>query len=52
MVALFDVAAENGGAADLDGAHDAQLPERQSVFCTVLRAVLSKNVGQLESWPG
>jgi hypothetical protein len=46
------MAAENGGAADLDGAHDARLVPRQSVSRAVGFAVSSKNIGQLDGWSG
>jgi hypothetical protein len=51
VAALFDVAAQGRGAADLDGAHHAQLIERQGMRLPVARAVFSKNVSQLQSGP-
>lgn len=51
LVAFFDMAAEHSSAADFNGAHHAKLLEWQFVSCAVLRPVLSKNVGQLESRP-
>jgi hypothetical protein len=51
VAALFDVAAQGCGATDLDGAHHAQLIERQATRLPVARAVFSKNVSQLESGP-
>ena len=52
LAALLDMAAEGGGAADLDGAHDAQLLTRQPMRGAIGGAVLSKNVSQFENWPG
>ena len=51
MAALFDVAAQDGGAAGFDSPHDAQRLERQGVRGAVGFAVLSKNVSQLDGWP-
>ncbi len=51
LVAFFDMAAEHGCAANLNGAHHAQLFARQFVRGAVSLSVLSKNVGQLESRP-
>jgi hypothetical protein len=45
------MSAQRGRTADFDGAHRAQLPQRQFVRLPVPLAVLSKNAGQLESWP-
>ena len=47
----IDMAAEDGGAADFDGAQDAQLIARKRVRFLVSCPVLSKNAGQLESGP-
>jgi hypothetical protein len=52
LAALFDMAAEGGCTADLDGAHDAQLLAPKPVRTPVSGAVLSKDVSQLESGPG
>jgi hypothetical protein len=51
LAAFFDMAAGHGGTADFDGAHDAQLLERQPACFAVSFAVLSKNAGQFESGP-
>ena len=51
-VAFFDMAAECRGAADLHGAHDAKLRQRQEVRRAVIRAMLSENVGHFESGSG
>jgi len=51
LAAFFDMAAESGGAADFDGAHDAQLLKRQFMRRPEGFTVLSKNAGQLESGP-
>ncbi len=45
------MAAEGGGAADLDGAHDAPLLAGQRVRLAIGRAVLSKDLSQLAGWP-
>jgi hypothetical protein len=52
LVALFDVAAQGRGAAGLNGPHQFELMQRQRVSLAVRGAVLSKNVGQLQSGPG
>ena len=51
MVALFDMAAQGGGAADLDGAHDTQVLPRQRMGIAISRSMLSKNVGHLKGGP-
>jgi hypothetical protein len=51
MAAFFSMAAEGCSTADLDGAHGAQLPQRQGVRPAILRAVLLKYVGHLQRWP-
>src|SRR5262249_37951044 len=51
VVAFLDVAAQGSRAADLDGAHHAQLVDGLSVPAAVSLPVLSKNIGQLESRP-
>jgi len=51
VVAFFDMAAEGGGAADLDGAHNAQMFPRQRMGLAIVRAMLSKNIGHLKGWP-
>jgi hypothetical protein len=45
------MATEGCRAADLDGAHDAQLFVRKRVSFPVLLAVLSKDAGHFESGP-
>ena len=52
VVALFNVPAENSGTAHLDGAHDAELRERQWIRRAVVCTILLKNVGHFESGPG
>lgn len=52
MAALFDVAAENGRAADLDGAHDARLSAREGPRGAEGFSETSKDGGQLEGRPG
>jgi hypothetical protein len=51
VAAFFEVAAQSGRTADLDGAHHPQMIARQGMRLPVGRAVLSKNVGQLQSGP-
>jgi hypothetical protein len=51
VAAFFDVAAEGRRAANLDGAHDAQLLIRKLVSFPVIRAMPPKNVGHFESGP-
>jgi hypothetical protein len=51
-VAFFEMAAEGRRAADLDGAHDAQLFVRKRVSFPVILAMQSENVGHFESGPG
>lgn len=51
LAALFGVPAEGGGAADFNGAHDAELPEGQFALGAIEPAVLPENVGQLKSRP-
>ena len=45
------LAAERGGAADLDGAHHAQVVTRQTMTLPVGGSVLAKDVGQFQSGP-
>ncbi len=52
MAALFDMATEDGRAADLDGAHHPLLLERDGVVLAKFLAMASKDVGQLDGWPG
>jgi hypothetical protein len=52
VVAPFDSAAQDRRAAGLDGFDHAVLIERQTVSLPVCRAVLSKDVGQLQRWLG
>src|ERR1700687_2271731 len=51
VAAFFEVAAQSGRTADLDGAHHPQMIARQGMRLPVVRAVLSKNGGQLQSGP-
>lgn len=51
LAALFDMTAECRRAADLDRTQHAKLLVRQRMSLTVGLAVLSNNVGQLESGP-
>ena len=51
VVALFDMATEGGGTADLNGAHQAKLMPRQRMHLPVSRPVFSKNIGQFEYRP-
>jgi len=46
------VPAERGGAANLNGAHNAQLLKRQPALLAVEFAVGTENIGQLKGWPG
>src|ERR1039457_781616 len=52
VVAPFDGAAHGCGAAVLDGPHQAPLMQGQGMRVPVGGAVLSKDVGQLQSWRG
>ena len=51
VVAPFDRTAQYGRAAGLDGLHQAMLIQGQRMGLPVGGAVLSKDVGQLWSWP-
>ena len=51
VVAPFDRPAQYRRAARLDGLHQAMLIQRQGMCLAVGGAVLSKDVGQLRSWP-
>ena len=51
-VAPFDRTAQRLGAASLDGLHQAMLIQGQGMCLAVGGAVLSKDAGQLQSWPG
>jgi hypothetical protein len=50
VVAPFDGAAQAGRTAGFDGLHQAVLMQRQGMRPPVRRAVLSEDVGQLQSW--
>jgi hypothetical protein len=52
VAASFDMAAEGGGAAGLDGAHGLELFERERVAVAVRLAVLPEDIGQLKAGPG
>jgi len=51
VAASIDMTAKRCRSADLDGAHDAQLLERERMHLAVARAVLSKDGGQLKAGP-
>src|SRR6266536_3106595 len=51
LAALFDVAAQGRSPAGLDGLHQFELMQRESMHLPVILAVLSKNAGQLQSGP-
>lgn len=51
-VAPFDYTAQRGSAAGFDGLHQPMLVQGQGMGLPVGRAVLSKDVGQLQGWPG
>ena len=51
LITLFDMPAQRGRPADLNGAHQTELLQRQTVLLAVGLAVLSKYVGQFERWP-
>jgi hypothetical protein len=51
VVAFFDMAAQRGGAANFNSAHDAQLLKGKLVSFPVSAAVLSENVGHFKSRP-
>ena len=51
VVAPFDHAAQHLRAAGFDGLHQAMLIQGQRMCLPVGGAVLSKDVGQLRSWP-
>jgi hypothetical protein len=46
------VAAQYGRTADFDGAHHAQGLQGQGLLRAIRLTVLSKNVSQLQCWPG
>ena len=50
LIAPFDNGAQGGSPAGLDGSHDAVVMERHEVSLPVVRAVLPKDVAQLDSW--
>lgn len=52
VVAPFDHTTQGRSPAGFDGLHQAMLGQGQGVCLPVGRAVLSKDVGQLQSWPG
>jgi hypothetical protein len=51
VAALFDVAAQGGGAANLDRAQHAQLLVRERLRLAIRFAAVPDDVGQLERWP-
>jgi len=52
VVAPFDGAAQHRRTAGFDGLHQAVLMQGQGMRLAVRRAMLSKDVGQLQSWLG
>ena len=50
VAAPFDNASQRRRPASLDGLHQAMLMQRQRVGLPVGGAMLSKDVGQLQSW--
>ena len=52
VAASFDMTAEGGGAAGLDGAHRLELFERERAVVTVRLAVMPEDIGQLKTGPG
>ena len=52
VVAPFDHTTQRRRPAGLDGVHQAVLMRGQGVALPVGEAVLSKDVGQLQGWPG
>ncbi len=52
VAASFDMTAEGGGAAGLDGAHGLKLFERERVVVAVGLAVMSEKIAQLKTGPG
>ena len=52
VAASFDMTAEGGGAAGLDGAHRLELFERESAVLAVRLAVATEDIGQLKAGPG
>jgi hypothetical protein len=52
VAASFDVTAEGGRAAGLDGAHRLELFEAHGVAVAVRLAVAPKDIGQLKAGPG
>jgi hypothetical protein len=51
VAAAFDVAAEDGGPAYLDGTHYAKMRQRQAILRPISRTSLTKDVGQPKAWP-
>jgi len=49
-VTLVDMTAERGGAALLNGSHDATLLWRQRLPKAIRSTVLTEDVGQLQGW--
>ncbi len=52
VAASFDMTAEGGRAAGLDGAHRLELFKRERVVVAVRLAVMPENIGQFETGPG
>jgi len=52
VVAPFDDAAQRRRTAGFDGLHQAVLVQGQGMSLPVRRAILSKDVGQLQGWFG
>ena len=52
LAAFLNVAAQHGRTAGFDSAHHAQRLAGQGLLRAIRRAVLPKNVSQLQGWPG
>jgi hypothetical protein len=52
VVALFEVAAQRGGATALESSHDALVLQRQRVLLAVGGTVEAEDVGDLVGRPG
>lgn len=52
VAASFDMTAEGGCAAGLDGTHGLELLQAHGVTVAIRRAVLAEDIGQLKAGPG
>ena len=52
VAASFDMTAEGGRAAGLDGAHGLELLKRHRVSVAIRLAVCAEDIGQLKAGPG